>query len=130
MHWPLHCRSVFLNILNITVFYLYYRIDKMTAKSLKIEKHEDSIRAWQGEPSMWDVVSPVYKDRSAKQQSWTKLCQLFEMRGKHIFISFLTSWNLHVVRGRLLMLQSFQYFPWYFPMIVGYVYTSLPLYNL
>ena len=132
LHWPLHCRSIFLNILNITAFYLYYRIDKMTAKSLKIEKNEDFISAWQDEPSLWDVGSPVYKDRSTKQQSLTKLASCLKCEVSIFWFLFLTSGNLHVVRVRLLMLQRFQYFPWYFPMIVGIrLYYFIPLiYNM
>ena len=60
----------------------------MTAKAIKIEKTEDFIHALQDEPSLWEVVSPIYKEKSKKLQSLAKLGEMFGMQGKHIFIFF------------------------------------------
>ena len=54
------------------------------AKAIKIEKTEDFIRALQDEPSLWDVTSPIYKERTTKLQSLAKLGEMFEMQGKHL----------------------------------------------
>ena len=38
----------------------------MTTKSIKVEKNEDFIHAWEEETCLWDVFSLFYKDRNAK----------------------------------------------------------------
>ena len=47
----------------------------MAAKSQKVEKNEDFIRAWQGE---------TCKDRNCKTKSTKTLSEIFNMTGKYI----------------------------------------------
>ena len=57
----------------------------MVAKSQKVEKNVDLIRAWQGETCLWNTFSPLYyKDRNCKTKSTKTLSEIFDMSGKYI----------------------------------------------
>ena len=42
----------------------------------KVEMNENFIEAWREEPSLWDVTSPLYKNRDESQKSKNRLIPL------------------------------------------------------
>ena len=57
----------------------------MASKVKKVEQTEFFISAWEAEPSLWNVMLTIYKDRNAKLASLKNLAEKCNMTGKYYF---------------------------------------------
>ena len=57
--------------------------ENMAAKTQRIELTEDFINLWKEEKSLWDVISPLYRDRDAKHKSLLSLAEQLSMSGMY-----------------------------------------------
>ena len=54
---------------------------EMLAKSKKVELNEEFITMWREEQSLWDVMSPLYRDRNEKDKSLKRMSDKFQISG-------------------------------------------------
>ena len=52
---------------------------KMSAKLKKIELNEEFIAMWSEEQSLWDVMSPLYRDSNEKDKSLKRMSDKFQI---------------------------------------------------
>ena len=62
-------KNKFLTFLNI----------KMSAKSKKIEFNEEFIAMWREEQRLYDVMSPLYRDKTKKDKSLKRMSDRFQI---------------------------------------------------
>ena len=63
----------------------------MATKTKKVERFEQTevfISAWEAKPSLWNVMSSIYKDRNAKQRGLKNLAENCQMTGKNAFFTY------------------------------------------
>ena len=48
----------------------------MSAKSNKIELHEEFMAMWREEQTLWDVMFPLYPDKNKKDKSLKRMINL------------------------------------------------------
>ena len=50
----------------------------MSAKSNKIELSEEFMAMWKDEQTLWDVISPLRRDKNKKDKSLKKMSDKFQ----------------------------------------------------
>ena len=51
----------------------------MSVKSNKIELSEEFMALWREEQSLWDVISPLYRDKNEKDKSLKRMSDKFQI---------------------------------------------------
>ena len=51
----------------------------MSAKSNKIELSEEFIIMWRDEQTLWDVISPLHRDKNEKSKSLKRMSDKFQI---------------------------------------------------
>ena len=51
----------------------------MSAKSNKIELSEEFIIMWRDEQTLWDVISPLHRDKNEKDKSLKRMSDKFQI---------------------------------------------------
>ena len=61
---------------------------EMAAKSQGIEKTEEFIILWREEICLWDIRSPLYRNRDTRQVKLTNFDEMLSLSGMHLYVAF------------------------------------------
>ena len=51
----------------------------MSEKANKIELSEDFMTMWRGEQTLWDIISPLHRDKNKRDKSLKRMSDKFQI---------------------------------------------------